>query len=98
MGRIYDIATDKAGASPRDTTASRSVSDMTTVFHIGDRVVRNPATWKPNDFDSWGRGEGVSVVVEPPFSLDADTVDVRWPNGRCFEAVAGLLPAPAESR
>ncbi|OWK45096.1 hypothetical protein FRUB_01427 [Fimbriiglobus ruber] len=63
---------------------------------MGDRVVRNPATWVPNDFDSWGRGEGVGVVVEPPFALDAPDVDVRWPGGRCFEAVSGLLPAPPD--
>ena len=64
-------------------------------FRPGDRVARNPATWTPNDFDGWGRGVGVGVVAEPPFAVDdLDLVDVRWPAGRCFEAVAGLLPAP----
>lgn len=69
---------------------------MGTAFQIGDRVVRNPATWQPNDFDSWGRGQGVGVVVAPPFPLDPDEADVRWPGGRCFEAVSGLLPALPE--
>jgi hypothetical protein len=62
-------------------------------FKVGDRVVKNPATWQANDFDSWGRGEGVGVVVEPPFYLEETAVDVRWPAGRCFELVAGLLSA-----
>lgn len=62
-------------------------------FEVGDRVVRNPATWLPNAFDSWGRGVGVGVVVEPPFPLGPDEVDVRWPGGRCFESVGQLLPA-----
>jgi len=38
---------------------------------------------------------GVGVVVEPPFELEPESVDVRWPAGRCFEAVDGLLPVPA---
>ena len=67
-------------------------------FEVGDRVVRNPATWQPNDFDSWGRGVGVGVVVEPPFPLGPDEVDVRWAGGRCFEFVGQLLPAPVEAQ
>lgn len=67
---------------------------MTPLFRTGDRVVKNPARWTPNDFDAWGRGEGVGIVVEPPFELDDDSVDVRWPGGRCFEFIADLLPAP----
>lgn len=62
-------------------------------FKIGDKVVRNPTTWKVNDFDSWGRGLGVGEVVEPPYAIDEDEVDVRWPSGRCFEDVKGLLLA-----
>jgi|tagenome__1003787_1003787.scaffolds.fasta_scaffold17327713_1 hypothetical protein len=65
-------------------------------FRVGDRVIQNPATWKPNSFDEWGRGEGVGVVVEPPFDLDGRAVDVRWPHGRCFEDIEGLLPAPTD--
>jgi hypothetical protein len=67
---------------------------MGSAFRVGDRVIRNPATWVPNEFDAWGRGQGVGIVVEPPFAIDdLGEVDVRWPGGRCFEAVNGLLPA-----
>jgi hypothetical protein len=62
-------------------------------FKIGDRVIKNPLTWKPNDFDSWGRGIGVGEVVEPPHELGESEVDVRWPEGRCFEDVSGLMHA-----
>jgi hypothetical protein len=58
---------------------------------IGDKVKKNPETWVKNDFDSWGRGEGIGEVVEPPFDLEDYDVDVRWPEGRCFEKVSGLL-------
>jgi hypothetical protein len=65
---------------------------MERAFRVGDTVMKNPVTWQANDFDSWGRGQGVGVVVEPPFPLAPSEVDVRWSGGRCFEAVAGLLP------
>ena len=63
-------------------------------FAIGDRVIKNAETWVANAFDDWKRGIGVGVVVEPPFFLEPETVDVVWPAGRCFEAADGLLPAP----
>lgn len=63
-------------------------------FKIGDRVVRNPETWIPSEFDEWA-GQGVGEVVEPPFPLDADVVDVRWPDGRCFQNETELLPSDA---
>ena len=64
-------------------------------FQVGDRVVKNPHTWQENEFDSWGRGQGVGEVVEPPFGIDdLNIVDVRWPAGRCFEAIRQLLLAP----
>jgi hypothetical protein len=66
-------------------------------FQPGDRVIKNPDTWQPNEFDSWGRGIGVGTVVEPPFPVDdLQEVDVRWPGGRCFEPISSLLPAPPE--
>jgi hypothetical protein len=67
-------------------------------FQVGDRVIRNLATWVRNSYDSWGRGRGVGIVVEPPFDLDETTVDVRWPAGRCFEETAQLLPAPPDPK
>lgn len=66
-------------------------------FKVGDRVVRNERNWVPNEFDSWGRGVGIGEVVAPPFELEPDSVDVRWPAGRCFEFVSQLLPAPPEN-
>ena len=63
------------------------------LFKPGDKVVKNEATWRANAFDSWGRGVGVGVVVEPPHPLSENEVDVRWPGGRCFEECIGLLPA-----
>jgi len=58
---------------------------------VGDKVIKNEDTWEPNDFDRWGRGEGIGVVVEPPFKLDEGQVDVRWPAGRCFEETKQLI-------
>ncbi len=63
---------------------------MRESFQPGDRVVKNPATWVANEFDGWGQGVGVGVVVEGPFEVDGE-VDVRWPAGRCFERVEGLV-------
>ena len=61
------------------------------MFNIGDKVIKNPKKWLPNDFDKWGRGQGVGIVVEPPFTIDnIDYVDVRWESGRCFEKISGL--------
>ena len=61
-------------------------------YDVGDRVVKNPETWITNDFDSWGRGVGIGVVVDPPFDLRDDEADVRWPGGRCLEKTDQLLP------
>lgn len=72
---------------------NRSASDQKQ-FPVGSYVIKDTDKWIPNDFDHWGRGNGVGVVVEPPFKLDPEHVDVRWPAGRCFEEVSGLLPAP----
>jgi len=72
----------------RPAEAGDGVSSST--LPVGTRVIRNPATWQPNEFDSWGRGEGIGTVVEPPFPLDPTEVDVRWPTGRCFESLSGL--------
>ena len=60
-------------------------------FRVGDLVAKNPGHWQKSNFDSWGRGIGIGVVVEPPFELDDDEVDVRWPAGRCFEDTKGLI-------
>lgn len=51
----------------------------------GTKVIKNPATWIVNEFDSWGRGEGIGYVMKPPFPLGRHELDVRWPEGRCFE-------------
>lgn len=61
-------------------------------MEIGSKVKKNPDTWVVNEFDSWGRGEGVGEVVEPPFEVsDLNQVDVKWPAGRCFENVEELI-------
>lgn len=60
-------------------------------FNIGDKVIKNDETWVPNDFDSWGRGIGVGEVVEPPFDIEDEDIDIRWPDGRCFEKKIELI-------
>lgn len=57
---------------------------------VGTRVRKNKETWRVSAFDTWGRGIGIGVIVEPPFELPPYCVDVRWPKGRCFELLSGL--------
>lgn len=61
-------------------------------FKVGDKVVKNPATWIPSDFDRWEAGVGIGevVAVEP-----ANQVDVRWPAGRATQQEIELLPTSA---
>jgi len=66
------------------------------LFKIGDYVKKNPESWIQSDFDGWGRGIGIGIVVEPPFEMDKNEVDVRWKGGRCFENTEELLPASKE--
>ena len=44
---------------------------------VGDKVIKNTDNWIINDFDSWGRGDGIGIVVEQPFNCDDDEIDVR---------------------
>jgi hypothetical protein len=60
-------------------------------FSIGDKVIKNPDTWIPAEFDEWGRGIGVGIVTKPPFPLYDSETDIRWPSGRCFEFEEQLL-------
>ena len=66
-------------------------------FNIGDKVIKNEETWITNDFDGWGRGIGVGVVVEPPFYMNDDEVDIRWNGGRCFEFTEELINISIEN-
>ena len=61
------------------------------MFTIGALVVKNPDTWQINDFDSWGRGQGIGEVVSPSLLQEGEeVVNVRWPKGCCFEKASGL--------
>jgi hypothetical protein len=53
-------------------------------MNVGKRVIKNPLKWQPNDFDGWGRGQGIGKIVESPEGFE-DVIDVKWPGGRCFE-------------
>ncbi len=64
---------------------------MSELFEIGDKVVKNPETWIPNEFDDWGRGLDVGIVVEPDFPLNDNEVDVKWADGTCVEYVEQLM-------
>jgi hypothetical protein len=82
--KFFDMKT------PHKYNARKAKSNGEHQFNIGDKVVKNEETWEPNDFDGWGRGIGVGIIVEPPFEMDEGEVDVRWPNGRCFELTRQL--------
>ena len=58
-------------------------------YKVGDLVTKNPATWVPNEFDTWSmpRGEGVGIVK----AISYEDVDVKWPGGRCYESPEQLL-------
>lgn len=58
----------------------------------GDRVVKNRANWIPSEFDAWGAGDGVGVVVANVHGREiAGEVDVRWPTGRAMQRPEELI-------
>jgi len=56
-------------------------------FRINDKVIKNPIKWISNDFDQWGRGIGIGIVLE---TSDDGIIDVRWPAGVCYESIEQL--------
>lgn len=63
-------------------------------FKVGDRVVKDPETWRITEYDLVGSGVGVGEVVESPYDdLDSDEVEVRWPAGRMIEREDQLMLA-----
>ncbi|MCK9458170.1 MAG: hypothetical protein M0R80_00640 [Proteobacteria bacterium] len=58
------------------------------MLEVGDFVVRNASNWTPSDFDAWGAGEGVGIILE---IIDSETIDVRWPGGRCYQRPDELI-------
>lgn len=74
----------RSGATVKHEPADRE-------FKAGDRVIKNPATWQPSEFDAWGAGAGVGVVVE--VVADLGMVDVRWPAGRAHQKMSELIHA-----
>jgi hypothetical protein len=64
----------------------------TEKLKVGDHVVKNPLTWEPCDADAKGKGEGVGLVVKPPYELESlKAVDVLWPNGVKYFSFADEL-------
>jgi hypothetical protein len=59
-------------------------------FKVGDKVVKNAEGWIESDFDQWGAGEGIGIIVAAPFSLSGKFYGVRWPRGRCFKRAEEL--------
>ena len=60
-------------------------------MEIGTLVVKNPETWRTKpEIEQW-RGDGVGLVVKPPFHLGPGHADVHWVGGRYFEEVGQLV-------
>jgi hypothetical protein len=71
-------------------------------FRIGDRVVKDPAGWRPAECDPPGAGDGVgtvAAVLTDSVSGSPAAIVVSWPRsaGRCCHWSDELLPAPGQS-
>jgi len=60
------------------------------LFKVGDKVIKNKEFYTTSEFDSWGRGKGIGIVLE----VFEDYVDVRWPAGICYEDFDQIKKAP----
>lgn len=56
-----------------------------------DKVIKNHDTLVENDFDSCCRDLGVDIIVEQPFSMDDNEIDVICNNVSCFETVDNVI-------
>jgi hypothetical protein len=67
-------------------------------FKVGDKVVKNAEGWIESDFDQWGAGEGIGIILKAPFPLEDKYYDVRWPRGRCFKRAEELCFSENEEK
>lgn len=63
------------------------------MFKVGDKVIPNHDKWIGSEFDQYIFSDEkypIGTIVEPPFEVDQEIVDVRWPNGRYFQNIKEL--------
>lgn len=69
--------------SPDMTFRHNKYRGQSRYFEVGLEVVKDEELWRVNDFDGWGRGEGVGIILQV---LDqGELLEVRWPGGCCYE-------------
>lgn len=64
--------------------------DYSEKYH-GRKVIKNSEKWVENEFDKWGRGVGIGIVVKSCFDLKEGELDIKWPSGSCFENIEEVL-------
>lgn len=60
------------------------------LYSTGTRVVKEERFWIESEFDFWGAGLGVGIIVNDEESLGGSYVDVKWPNGKAYQNINEL--------
>lgn len=74
----------------RAAIKAKAVESPAPAFKLGDKVVKNTATWIPNPI---GRRAGTGIGKVVALAAGPNLV-VQWPAGRCYHHANELLLAP----